>query len=565
MTRRLGQIMYTPWGVQQMFPGQVRTPYEYGGVTVPPPTPTAPAPSFGPAIPAPPTATVPTITASSDVVRAQELGRQAAAEFARLASDSAARIGAEVTRIPGLLRPWMSRADQDYLVGVAGGAPPASGAAGESEYLAFPFNPNPYALVRGGILSVLRSPEVAMAIRRGEVALARQLTNEAFNLATGPAINEEQARAAAAQAIYGRYKTQLDALPSQQAGGSPTRPVTHPDYQRVWDAFHAELPRGTRGGAIPPSSLLTNLTYPVRAKIEDMMAGRAQAVYDAAAPWRAVLDSVPWPHDFFRSFVRYPLAEPGVFVANIAIWDWEGLMEARYFGAPRATMERDLASWLIANTGALEKHFIAEVMAWAKREEKKQKREAELFGVLDILLKIFGVAASILLPGIGSIISSVMSGAFQYFSKQKMGESQIAMMRKAQAVTNISDTALDRFSVWIAGHAAGTAGGYVVWVEGREVGRADTADQAAQLALANSRSGNRIEIFSSTGQSSGLMLRTDAGISVVPPQYEQQIRGLSTQELTGRVTQATMEVPSAGGVSWAGMLIPLVLLLGSKS
>jgi len=517
------------------------------------PTPTYTSPTYTPpaVVPASP------VAVADEAIRAAELGRTAARELELADAVGEQRKRVLIAQIEQAFKPWATSDDKTLIVNAAQGNPPTAAASPESEFRGNVRNANLYALIRLGALRGLTSPAGIEFVRRGNPSAARTSANNSFNIGVSEAVTEEQNRAANAERILAIYETQFRQLPSQTPGGSPTRPIISPDFQRVWDAFYGPLSGYVRVG-VGPRTMLTELTYPVRNRVEEMFQRRAQAVYDAAAPLRQVLDEIPWPHDFFRSFVSYPLSEPSAFYQSIPIWYWEDLWSAGYFNKPIDEIRRDVATWLKANTDALEKHFIGEVERWMKKEEEKQKEKAQMWGIGGFVMQAFGFGMSILLPGIGSLISSVMSGAYKYFSTMKMSEDAKKTMKKILAVMKIDESRMDAFAAWIAKWAAIETPKFTVIIEGREVGRFETAEEASRAAIAGSRVGNRIEFF--WGDTSlGLKLRLSTGVVDVPANVEAQIRSMSSEELIAKVDTVARSVEAKAAFPW--WIIPLAGVL----
>lgn len=110
-------------------------------------------------------------------------------------------------------------------------------------------------------------------------------------------------------------------------------------------------------------------------------------------------------------------------------------------------------------------------------------------------------------------------------------------------------------------------GQFRVFVEGQEVGSANTAAEASALAMGNSSPGDRVEIYSN-GKSAGLGLRTAAGVMAVPAEQARQVNNMSHEETVALAERAAASASGSqehgekkGGFSpWWLLAIPAVFV-----
>jgi len=299
----------------------------------------------------------------------------------------------------------------------------------------------------------------------------------------------------------------------------------------------------------------------VRSRVVAEMVARARLVYDSSRPFRAVVEAIPWPHVFFKSFVYTPLVEPGPF-RGVPFWDHEALMEQGYFTLSADRMRADLARWLSGNIDALQKHFEAEVKRFIKQKEAEAKRKAAPFIIVDWILQVFGFVASFVLPILGSIASAAISAGWKVLEASQVGQIQKDALRKILKVLKIDPASIDRLSAWVSEWATKAVPADVldVRVEGRSVGTASSTDQAAALAVEQSQTGDRIEIISiPDGRSSGLLVRTETAVVGVPPTQEQAIQSMPPQSVQIAIATADAAQPKPSGFPvW---IVPLVGML----
>lgn len=285
----------------------------------------------------------------------------------------------------------------------------------------------------------------------------------------------------------------------------------------------------------------------------------ARAVLDQAAPLIRVIQSIPWPHEFFRAYVLTPgqyarkQLQPGriwqtPFYRGIPITDLAALVQAGYMQRSEEAMRRDLARWLLQNEANLEEHFFAVVQAWIRARERRAKKKAGRLGALSPI--VGGVLA---ITGIGIPIASIASAAVGVRSRQVLSESQKRDVKKLQQMLNISDEKLAAFRSWIAQYGLSAEGsqeaaqsmpgsipgpvvpptgsGYTVLIEGKAIATVDNPDQATGLALQNARRGDRVEIVDPAGQSAGLWVWTGETMERVPDEAMATIRQANHGEI----------------------------------
>ena len=81
-----------------------------------------------------------------------------------------------------------------------------------------------------------------------------------------------------------------------------------------------------------------------------------------------------------------------------------------------------------------------------------------------------------------------------------------------------------------------------IFVEGVEVATANTPEKAAKAATKNSERGQRVEVFHALPgdelESTGLGIRSSAGIEPVPPEIESQVRTMTPDQVRAAVDEA---------------------------
>lgn len=283
-------------------------------------------------------------------------------------------------------------------------------------------------------------------------------------------------------------------------------------------------------------------------------ASRAAEVRRKAKPLLEVIDEIPWPHSFMRSFWElrevgkhphfraWPGHEQTLFFKGIPIWNLQALEEAGYMSRSKNQIRHDVARWLVENEQNIERHFVQRVNEWIREKERKARKEAKLLKMFGFVMKVFSALGPV---GVGAVISP----AFTIYKAERLSKTQIKLVRDAQRILNISEDRLQKFRDWVARWATYQPKGFVVKVEGKIVGEADTAEEAAKLAVRKARKGSRFEIFRD-GESTGLYIWTGVSAQRVPEEMVSKVRQMSPDELENLVKRAEQKVERPSKFPW---------------
>lgn len=253
--------------------------------------------------------------------------------------------------------------------------------------------------------------------------------------------------------------------------------------------------------------------------------------------------SVPWPHEFFASFVYAPRVPLPGFYRTTAFADAE-ILESDYFPVHPDTVERDLATFIAENAGALEEHFVAEFESWIARQQEKLEKARKRAERTETILKVFGAILSLLTAGtVGLIVTTaytVVKLAIGTRNIRSIGDKTKDVIRSIFKALGTTEERLEEFKRWLALKAsrmppqeapptpkaaeeAQTRGKapYSVFVEREFVALGEDPGELVRLGVRASKPGQRIVVKDEkTGAAAAIFVHTDDGQIVAVPEKD---------------------------------------------
>jgi len=182
---------------------------------------------------------------------------------------------------------------------------------------------------------------------------------------------------------------------------------------------------------------------------------RAATVRQQAAPLLAVIDSIPWPHQFMKDYWIWPNAPQSPFFEGIPIWNLDELNKAGYMSVERHVMEGHVAAWLIQNSKNLEAHFATRVQAHLRAIEKREREKAERYGIFGKILGVVTKLLGVSVPVIGAIVGQGFEFLYGRYAGRKIEASQEKQLRELEAFLNITPGQIASFQEWLKSKATG--------------------------------------------------------------------------------------------------------------
>ncbi len=252
-----------------------------------------------------------------------------------------------------------------------------------------------------------------------------------------------------------------------------------------------------------------------------------------------VLDRVPWPHHFFRSFMTAPKTQPGPFYQGYNFMD-PVLVSMGYFKKPGEQTDREIAQYLYDNQDSVNSHFqtcVQEYIEAMKREAEKEKEEAKRKG---IIISIVGAVAGILTGGIAAAIIAVGQAAYSVYDAKKMSAETLKDAKALLEFLKVGPLAMDDFRTWITKFVSSppecppTPNGitinskYTFFSNGDYVTQNNSAELGLSRTLSLTMVGDRVTVKDETSQSVyRVYLRVAQGFRGVPPADEHLLQCMS--------------------------------------
>lgn len=209
------------------------------------------------------------------------------------------------------------------------------------------------------------------------------------------------------------------------------------------------------------------------------------------------------------------------------------------------------------------------IESYQKEQAKKAKRNKLIEGLMMVTI------GAILGPAIGAVAASGWGTAMKLvdITKAKAAAASLDKAARQYAETDLAfSQELERVALEIDADIvaqereeelnqaeidalAQEEAAYHIFVEGVEVATADTPEEAAEAATKNSEPGQRVEVIHQlSGQepkSTGLGIRTSAGIERVPPGIEDQVRAMTPEQVRASVEEAERKREPKAPFPWA--------------
>jgi hypothetical protein len=157
---------------------------------------------------------------------------------------------------------------------------------------------------------------------------------------------------------------------------------------------------------------------------------------------------VPWPHEFFGSFLRAPRVAGPPFYGK-ARYNQPAIMAERVPGTV-AEIQRSIAHYLVMNQETFERNFLAEVEVYIREQQKKIERAAERAERLQIATVLISALASALTGGlVAPVVMGIASQAFRAYTGKKLGKKAAERIGQVYALLNMNQASMDRLRDWI--------------------------------------------------------------------------------------------------------------------
>lgn len=250
-------------------------------------------------------------------------------------------------------------------------------------------------------------------------------------------------------------------------------------------------------------------------------------------------DSVPWPHEFMKSFITNPKVDVPPFYQNYRLND-PGIVGTDYLPRPEEAIAGDIARYIAANEDLFNKNFEVEVETWIKRQEERIKRQQENLEQLNKFIMIFGFALDLFTAGMGSLVLSAISAPVTIKMTKDMTKAQVDSVKKFQEILGITQAGIEKFRLWILANIdkkvevpqspSGPMKQYSVFIENKFWHSFDTETEAIKVVYNQTSVGNRIIVKNeASGEVVGMYLREANGLRKIPASMAGKVQAMPEQ------------------------------------
>jgi hypothetical protein len=275
--------------------------------------------------------------------------------------------------------------------------------------------------------------------------------------------------------------------------------------------------------------------------------------------------SIPWPHEFFRTFLLDPKVPTPVFANGLQLRDPE-LAATCYFPATVDKIHTDIAKYIAANEEAFNKHFETEILQWAHDLEKRARELATWTETFSKVMMVVGAVLDLFSAGVGSLVCGALSAAVTIHNVKELTSIQKESFFGLQEILGITTSNMEAFRLWIVSRLgpkapevpqtppAAQIGAYSIFIENVYWKSFDNATIAIQEAYKATQVGNRIILKNeASGLGEGMFLRESTGLRSVPPSVAGQLQALPADS-------AKTVAGGAGFPTWTAM-IPVAMMV----
>lgn len=309
-----------------------------------------------------------------------------------------------------------------------------------------------------------------------------------------------------------------------------------------------------------------------------LSSARSTAEVDIIGSQSKVLDRVPWPHKFFRSFMTAPKVEVGPFYQGYNFSD-PALVKMGYFKNPGPQTDVDMAEYLYANQEAVNNHFIACVQEVIKEQEEKVKEAKKKAKEKEIITIVISVIAGLLTFGAGTVVVIALTcvqlatTAWQVYSMKTASADQLHNVTFMMKYLNVSPLDFDKFRVWITSlvstppeapptpTAITVNSTYTVFKNGDYVLQDNDAIAALSRIYGLTMVGDRLTVKDEVSKSVyRVYLRTKDGLQGIPPEQAHLVQSLPAAQAEQMASGAPVEVAAQAAVEGSSWMTPALLL-----
>ena len=318
-------------------------------------------------------------------------------------------------------------------------------------------------------------------------------------------------------------------------------------------------------------------------------AARSTQDIDVAKEQAKQLDRVPWPHQFFRSFMTAPRVPTPAYYQNMSFTDPK-LVQSGYFRNLGEGTDKDMAQYLFDNQDAVNEHFatlVKEKVAADQKKAEEAKKDAKKRGIIGAIV---GVVVGIVTLGIGTIAVLAVTAAqvaWSVYEAKRMSAEQLKNVKELLAYLKVPPQMMDTFRMWVISKVEAppevpplpanvvVSSKYTFFVNGNYVSQNGDIQPGMVGLLGLSLVGDRITVVDQQSKVvAAVYLRVKDGFNGIPPDKARlaQAMGPNTAVLASGGTPGaagTTEIPveyQSTGVSplvWLAA-IPVALLAMKK-
>ncbi len=292
-------------------------------------------------------------------------------------------------------------------------------------------------------------------------------------------------------------------------------------------------------------------------------AGRSTQQIDPEKEQAKALDRVPWPHQFFRSFMTAPRVPTPAYYGGMNFTDPK-LVQTGYFRNLGEGTDKDMAQYLFDNQDAVNEHFstlVKDKVEADRRKMEEAKKDAKKRGIIGAIV---GVVVGIVTLGIGTIAVLAVTAAqvaWSVYEAKRMSAEQLNNVKELLKYLKVNPSAMDTFRMWVISKVEAPPevppmpanvvvnSHYTFFVNGNYISQNNDIQNGMVGLLGLSLVGDRITVVDQQSKTAAAVyLRVKDGFNGIPPDKARlaQAMGPTTAVLASGGTpgtSGTSEIP----------------------